>query len=71
MRNPHHVYLQHVLNDLQQEPSAWPFVKPVDGNVVHDYYDVIVNPMGQLYDASRPQQLISFRSVDNGEQAGK
>lgn len=45
MRNPHHVYLQHVLNDLQQEPSAWPFVKPVDANVVHDYYEVILNPM--------------------------
>ncbi|EIW70367.1 hypothetical protein TREMEDRAFT_29235, partial [Tremella mesenterica DSM 1558] len=45
MRNPHHVYLQHVLNDLQQEPSAWPFTKPVDRNVVQDYYDVITTPM--------------------------
>ncbi|WWD17233.1 hypothetical protein CI109_101671 [Kwoniella shandongensis] len=44
-RNPHHLLLQLVLNDLQNEPSAWPFVKPVDGNVVADYYDVIANPM--------------------------
>ncbi|WVO16140.1 hypothetical protein L204_103809 [Cryptococcus depauperatus] len=44
-RNPHHVLLQLVLNDLQNEPSAWPFVKPVDSNVVADYYDVIANPM--------------------------
>jgi len=44
-RNPHHVLLQHVLNDLQNEPTAWPFVKPVDRNVVHDYYDVIKHPM--------------------------
>lgn len=45
-RNPYHVLLQHVLNDLQNEPSAWPFVKPVDSSVVADYYDVIKNPMG-------------------------
>ncbi|KAK8864466.1 hypothetical protein IAR55_001715 [Kwoniella newhampshirensis] len=44
-RNPHHLLLQLVLNDLQNEPSAWPFVKPVDGNVVVDYYQVISNPM--------------------------
>ncbi|WVR07104.1 hypothetical protein IAU60_004143 [Kwoniella sp. DSM 27419] len=44
-RNPHHTILQLVLNDLQNEPSAWPFTKPVDGNVVHDYYEVIKEPM--------------------------
>ncbi|ODN94203.1 histone acetyltransferase [Cryptococcus wingfieldii CBS 7118] len=44
-RNPHHVLLQLVLNDLQNEGSAWPFVKPVDANVVADYYDVIAEPM--------------------------
>jgi histone acetyltransferase len=32
---------------LQNEPSAWPFLRPVDGAVVHDYYDVITNPMGE------------------------
>ncbi|WWC89250.1 uncharacterized protein L201_004170 [Kwoniella dendrophila CBS 6074] len=44
-RNPHHVVLQLVLNDLQEEQSAWPFTKPVDGNMVQDYYEVIKEPM--------------------------
>ncbi|WWD03055.1 hypothetical protein V865_001099 [Kwoniella europaea PYCC6329] len=44
-RNPHHVLLQLVLNDMQSEPSSWPFTKPVDGNVVVDYYQVIKEPM--------------------------
>lgn len=46
-RNPDHVLLQHVLNDMQNESSAWPFTKPVDKNVVVDYYDVITEPMGE------------------------
>lgn len=45
-RNPHHSFLQLVLDDLQNEPSAWPFLKPVDGEVVKDYYDTITEPMG-------------------------
>ncbi|TXT07179.1 hypothetical protein VHUM_03349 [Vanrija humicola] len=44
-RSPHHALLQQVLNDLQNDPSAWPFVKPVDSGVVTDYYSVIKNPM--------------------------
>ncbi|KAK4686728.1 histone acetyltransferase, partial [Tremellales sp. Uapishka_1] len=44
-RNPHHVMLQLVLSDLQNENSAWPFQKPVDKNVVHDYYEVTPHPM--------------------------
>ncbi|WVW84008.1 hypothetical protein I302_106034 [Kwoniella bestiolae CBS 10118] len=44
-RNPHHVVLQLVLNDMQNEPSSWPFTKPVDKNVVVDYYEVIKEPM--------------------------
>lgn len=38
--------LQQVLNDLQNDPSAWPFAKPVDASIVHDYYTVITDPMG-------------------------
>lgn len=45
-RNPHHVLLQQILNDLQGEPSVWPFAKPVDSNTVADYYNVITDPMG-------------------------
>lgn len=47
-RNPHYAQLQQVLNDLQNDPSAWPFVKPVDASVVTDYYNVITSPMGEF-----------------------
>ena len=56
-RNPNHVYLQLVLDDMQNENSAWPFVKPVDGNLVADYYEVIKEPMGE-------SRLIDFLSAD-------
>ncbi len=45
-RNPHFALMQQVLNDLQNDPSSWPFVKPVDASVVVDYYNVITTPMG-------------------------
>jgi histone acetyltransferase len=45
-RNPHFAVMQQILNDLQNDPSSWPFVKPVDGSVVVDYYNVIATPMG-------------------------
>ena len=48
-RNPDHVLLQHVLNDMQNENSAWPFVKPVDRSVVVDYDSVVSNPMGMSF----------------------
>lgn len=41
--------LQQTLNDLQNEASAWPFTKPVDGNTVADYYSVITEPMGTSF----------------------
>ncbi|KAL7421595.1 histone acetyltransferase [Cryptotrichosporon argae] len=44
-RAPHHALLQQVLNDMQNDASAWPFVKPVDDKVVADYYSVIARPM--------------------------
>lgn len=46
-RNPHFALMQQVLNDLQNDPSSWPFVKPVDASVVVDYYNVITTPMGE------------------------
>lgn len=36
-----------MLDDLINEPSAWPFIKPVDGALVHDYYTVIIHPIGK------------------------
>lgn len=42
---PNYNQLLHLLNDLQNHQSAWPFVHPVNKDEVADYYDVIKNPM--------------------------
>ena len=34
------------LSELQNHSAAWPFLQPVNGEEVTDYYDVIKNPMG-------------------------
>jgi hypothetical protein len=57
-----------VLNDLQNEPSAWPFVKPVDKETVADYYDVITEPMGGCLLANQILAL-TCRFVNDGVQA--
>ncbi len=42
---PNYTQLLHLLNDLQNHQSAWPFVHPVNKDEVADYYEVIKNPM--------------------------
>jgi histone acetyltransferase len=42
---PNYNQLLHLLNDMQNHPSSWPFMQPVDKNEVTDYYDVITEPM--------------------------
>ncbi|CAK3733368.1 Histone acetyltransferase GCN5 [Lecanosticta acicola] len=44
-RNPSHSLLLSLLSQLQNSSSAWPFLQPVNGDEVHDYYDVIKEPM--------------------------
>ena len=44
-RNPSHSLLVHLLSALQSSSSSWPFLQPVNGEEVHDYYDVITEPM--------------------------
>ena len=44
-RNASHSLLVHLLSALQNSSSAWPFLQPVNGEEVHDYYDVIKEPM--------------------------
>uniref|UniRef100_A0A0C9S049 histone acetyltransferase n=1 Tax=Fopius arisanus TaxID=64838 RepID=A0A0C9S049_9HYME len=39
--------LKNVLNSVKNHSTAWPFLKPVDKNVVPDYYDHIKYPMGE------------------------
>ena len=42
---PNYNQLLHLLNDLQNHQSAWPFTHPVNKDEVADYYDVIKEPM--------------------------
>lgn len=41
-------YMERLLKDLSTHPQAWPFVSPVNGKDVPDYYEIIKNPMGQM-----------------------
>jgi hypothetical protein len=41
--------METTLNDLLRNNRSWPFRLPVDANDVPDYYDVIKNPMGDVF----------------------
>lgn len=47
-----HNFMHRLLGDMKAQPNAWPFLIPVNGEEVVDYYEVIKRPMGQ----SRPNQ---------------
>ncbi|KAK8162380.1 hypothetical protein BKA80DRAFT_203824 [Phyllosticta citrichinensis] len=42
---PNYNQLLHLLNDMQNNTNAWPFLQPVNKDEVADYYDVIKEPM--------------------------
>lgn len=42
---PNYSGLLHLLNDMQNDSNAWPFLTPVNKDDVADYYDVITEPM--------------------------
>lgn len=44
-RNPSHSLFLGLLSALQNSSASWPFLSPVNGDEVHDYYDVIKEPM--------------------------
>ena len=44
-RNPSHPLLLQLLSHLQNNSNSWPFLIPVNGDEVHDYYEVIKEPM--------------------------
>lgn len=44
-RGPHFTAMRHILVELNGHPSSWPFLSPVNGEEVPDYYTVIKNPM--------------------------
>ncbi|CAG8955663.1 hypothetical protein HYFRA_00010927 [Hymenoscyphus fraxineus] len=42
---PNYNQLLHLLNDMQNHQSSWPFLNPVSKDDVADYYEVIKEPM--------------------------
>jgi hypothetical protein len=45
--SPEHANMQKFLADMQAHPSAWPFLNPVNGEEVLDYYELVKHPMGK------------------------
>jgi histone acetyltransferase len=46
-KNGDYSAMRRLLAELQGHPQAWPFLQPVNGDEVADYYDVITSPMGK------------------------
>lgn len=44
-RGAHYVAMLTILTEMQNHPSNWPFLQPVNREEVPDYYDVIKEPM--------------------------
>lgn len=44
-RKGHYAIIQHLLSELQNHPSSWPFMSPVSKEDVPDYYLLIKEPM--------------------------
>ncbi|OAD65433.1 hypothetical protein PHYBLDRAFT_58032 [Phycomyces blakesleeanus NRRL 1555(-)] len=45
-RHPsHYIIMRHLVSELNDNPSSWPFSDPVNADEVTDYYDVIKEPM--------------------------
>lgn len=38
-------HLKYIVEKLKKHKSSWPFLKPVSDEDVHDYYDVIKDPI--------------------------
>jgi histone acetyltransferase len=43
---------------LQNDKSAWPFIKPVDTSVVQDYDQIIDHPMGMSHSPYRRRSCL-------------
>lgn len=44
-RGPSHAIMRRLLTDIQNHPASWAFARPVNGEEVTDYYDVVTSPM--------------------------
>lgn len=63
-RGPHFAVMQHVLSELQNHASAWPFAQAVNRDEVPDYYEVIKEPM----DLSTMEQRLEADSYKTMEE---
>lgn len=61
---PNYNALLHLLNDMQNHTSAWPFAQPVNREEVPDYYEVIKEPMDLSTMEDRLQQDMYPRPED-------
>jgi hypothetical protein len=50
-----------IVEEMQNYTHAWPFLEPVNMEEVADYYDVIKDPMGKIYDNCLKMLIILFR----------
>ncbi|KAF4567532.1 histone acetyltransferase [Pleurotus pulmonarius] len=60
-----HSQMERLLRDLKGHSNAWPFMQPVDGDEVPDYYEVIKQPMDfrtmeHKLDTNQYQSLAQF-----------
>ncbi|PRT52502.1 Histone acetyltransferase GCN5 [Wickerhamiella sorbophila] len=60
-RKGHFMVIQHILTEVQNHPSAWPFMQPVNRAEVPDYYDLIQEPM----DLSTMEQKLEKDQYDS------
>lgn len=44
-RGPHYIAMLSVFTEMQNHPSSWPFMVPINKDEVPDYYEVIKEPM--------------------------
>lgn len=44
-RGPHYIAMLSIFTEMQNHPSSWPFVVPINKEEVPDYYQVIKEPM--------------------------
>jgi hypothetical protein len=52
---PHYNQMRHLVSELRAHAHSWPFHEAVNADEVTDYYDVITEPMGNVYHQTATQ----------------
>ena len=55
---------RHIWNEMSMHPEAWPFLEPVDANLVTDYYTVIRDMMDLATIEERLEKGTYYRSLE-------